>query len=146
MNYITKAVFILFITFAGTSFTGCRHDRKMKLVQQKADNLWKQIASGTAAKEFPLKYFPAAQRDRVLNDLKDRCDIQSAKGKLAGRRYFIDFKKSIETASLAYEFPLKCDTVRFILSYKLQERVELYEFRIDQIEDSNILADRFGGL
>jgi hypothetical protein len=146
MNTITGVAVLLFATSACLFFAGCRHDIKMKQAQKKADLLWIQIADGTATKEFPEKYFPEAQRNFILNDLKNRCDIRSAKGKLAGRRYFRDFKKSIETASLAYEFPLRCDTVRFIVSYKLQEPIELYEFRIDQVEDSNILADRFGGL
>lgn len=118
----------------------------MKQAKEKADQLWIQIANGTAEKEFPEHYFPAAQTQVILARLKNQCSIGNTKGKLTGRRYFRDFKKPRETASFAYEFPLKCDTIRIILSYNLKEPIELYEFRVDQVEDSNILADRFGGL
>lgn len=119
----------------------------MKEAQQSAEELWAQIANGSAAGAFPQSHFPATDRDRILIHLKEDCQLQPKDGKLAGRRYFKDRKNKIETASLAYEFPLRCDTVRFVLSYDLtKEPIELFQFRIDQIEDSNILADRFGGL
>src|SRR6476661_9310788 len=116
MNSFVKTLAISCILLLVFICSGCRHDTKMNQAQERADMLWSEISNGSASKEFPEKYFPAEQRDQILNNLKYRCQIQQAKGKLAGRRYFRDFKNGVETASLAYEFPLQCDTVRFILS------------------------------
>lgn len=110
------------------------NNSKVKEARQKAESLWMDIENGTADKDFPQKHFPEAELKPLLLDLKNKCDFKTRKGGFVKEIIHKDLKTSIENVSFVFDYYMKCDTIRFTLTYNLQNNVELYEFRIDPIE------------
>lgn len=125
-NYLSAATILLLSL-------GCGNN-KIKLAKAKADQLWKDVATGTAEKDFPEKHFPrTANFYAILADLKDKCDFKNRKGGLTGQRYQKDVTTALEKVIFVFDYYMPCDTLKFTLTYDLQQSVELYEFRIDPI-------------
>ena len=101
-------------------------------VKNKADSLWEAVATGNAEPELTPKYFPPEQTKIILSDLQYKCDFKNRKGNYLNSYYSPD-KSHI---SLIYEYYLECDSLRFILTYKLTSK-ELREFKIEPIEKDN---------
>ena len=101
-------------------------------IKNKADSLWEAIATGNAEPELTPKFFPPEQTKIILSDLQYKCDFKNRKGNFLNSYYSPD-KSHI---SLIYEYYLQCDSVRFILTYKLTSK-ELREFKLEPIEKDN---------
>lgn len=102
-------------------------------IKQKADSLLDKIADGTANGEFSVKYFPIEQTEVLMYDLRNQCDFKNRQGHFLNEYYTADKSK----VSLIYEYYLKCDSIRFILTYNCVNSIELYEFKMEPIEKKN---------
>lgn len=104
-------------------------------IKNKTDLLLDKIANGTANEDFLVEYFPIEQTEGIMYDLKNKCDFKNRHGHFLNEYYSADKSK----LSLIYEYYLKCDSIRFIISYKLNEVVELCEFKMEPIEKPNAM-------
>jgi hypothetical protein len=111
----------------------CANMEKKEEAKIAADELFDRIAAGTAEEFFAEKYFPKAQTKAILGDLKEKCDFVNRKGKFIKDYYHKKITES-DRISLIYEYSLKCDSIRFILTYNLSPKLELYEFKMEPVE------------
>lgn len=120
-----------------------RKPDEMKLAKEKSDMLLDAIGNGTANKLFPTKYFPEDQTVSLMADLKNNCDFKNRKGNFVN-----DFYQKVaggyNKIILIYEFYLKCDTVRFLISYleKNSNEIELNGFKMESVEKTNNMIFR----
>jgi hypothetical protein len=106
--------------------------------KEKADMLWRKIENGDAAAEFSEQYFPKVQTEAIIYDLRNKCDFKNRTGGYVGSSHFRDLKTSTQTVRLAYEYFMKCDSVRFILSYRIDgDQVELFNLKMEPTEKRN---------
>lgn len=119
---------------------GCHFQSSNKVdLKRKSDLLLDKIADGTANEEFSVKYFPIEQTKAIMYDLKNKCDFKNRQGHFLNEYYYSADKSKV---SLIYEYYLKCDSIRFILTYNIGDSVELYEFKMEPIEKPNaMIAD-----
>ncbi|MDB5146210.1 MAG: hypothetical protein JWQ57_230 [Mucilaginibacter sp.] len=115
---------------------GCKNLSQEQEAKQYADQLLEDISKGTALKDFPVEIFPPSQTLIILNDLKNKCDFANRKGNFVNDFYR---KKpgGIDQVSFIYEYYLKCDSIRFILTYNLDNKIELFNFKMEPIEKDN---------
>lgn len=127
-----NSLIFLVCILAGTS---CGDDGR-KLARQKGDLLFDSIEKGEGIEEFSEKYFPRGQTLTLLNDLKDKCELKKDEGKFINDfvRKGVGFREQI---FLIYEYYLKCDSVRFVLTYSIGETLELSGFKVEPIEIVN---------
>ena len=64
-----------------------------------------------------------------MYDLKNKCDFQNRNGHFINEYYPNENHQIPERISLIYEYYMKCDSIRFILTYNIKDTVELYEFK-----------------
>jgi len=114
---------------------GCINPNQIEQARIKADNLLNNISSGNAYDAFPEKYFPRSQTELLLNELSYKCDFANRKGNFIND--FYQKERTDEQVSFIYEFYLKCDSIRFILTYKLGQEPELIKFQLQPIEKEN---------
>ena len=115
-------------------FSACRVTTgNIEDLKQKAEILFEKISNGNARNEFSPKYFPIDQTDAIMFDLKNKCDFKNRKGHFVNEYY----SKNKSHISLIYEYYLKCDSIRFILTYKIADSIYLNEFKMEPIEKDN---------
>ena len=127
-----KIIFLIIVFF---TIIGCVSNIQVDEAKVMADNLLNNISSGKAEKSFSKKYFSQEQTKIVLNSLRYDCDFANRKGNYIND--YIHKEQGLTSVSFIYEFFLKCDSVRLILTYKLESKIELYEFKIEPIETKN---------
>lgn len=133
MKKITRIIIIVF------ALIRCSNQSHIEQAKDMADQLLKKIATGNAIEDFSEKYFPHSQAQVILHDLQYKCDFANRKG-----RFINDFQTQNETnrISFIYEYYLKCDSVRFILTYNLGQNIELYEFKLEPINKKNFMITK----
>ena len=95
------------------------------------------IATGEIEGLFLAEYFPESQIKAHMNSLRFECDFKNRKG-----HFVNDFYQSINgnnRVSFLYEYYLKCDSVRIIVTYDLDDNIKLYGFKIEGIEKDNFM-------
>ena len=143
----------IFLCTAATGFFSCRTKVNVsfgegKAVRQglkesrpKAEKLFEQIADGSAIHEFSPKYFNTDTTLSLLSSLRRKCDLLNREGGFVG-----DMQGKTKNAhpvnTLVYEYRLKCDSLRFILTYKLEPPVELVGFKVEGIEKKNAIVQQ----
>lgn len=68
-----------------------------------------------------------------MYDLKNKCDFKNRQGHFLNEYYAADKSE----VSLIYEYYLKCDSIRFILTYNIKDSIELYGFKMESIKKAN---------
>ena len=68
--------------------------------------------------KFPPKYFPKTQLEPFLSGLRQNCDWKNRDGK------YVDFFNQVNVGGInqtafIYEYYMKCDSLRFILSVNM---------------------------
>ena len=111
---------------------------KVELAQKDADNIISNLNTTRVLNQFPSKNFPnRAQLQNVVSELDLKCDWKNRDGK------FVDFytMKNVggtNQVAFIYEYYLKCDSLRFILTYNLfADNAELSRFDIQPLEVEN---------
>ncbi|MCK9451225.1 MAG: hypothetical protein M0Q90_06000 [Bacteroidales bacterium] len=126
---------ILIISICVILFVGCDSPNQVRQAKSEADKLLNDISLGNAYSAFSEKYFPAEQTVALINELKNECDFANRKGVFIND--YIQATTDGKRVSFIYEYYLKCDNIRFIITYKLGKEVELYEFNLEPIEKDN---------
>ncbi len=125
---------VLFLTVQ--LFFACVENSHRIEARSASDNLLERIGKGTAYEYFPEKYFPKAQSDKLLSDLKVNCDFANRRGGFVNDFY----QKRIggeDEISFIYEFYLKCDSIRIITTYNIGSKMEVRRFKLEPIEKGN---------
>jgi len=115
--------------------TGCFNNSQLEQAKTKADKLLNDISLGKADSAFPEKYFPREQTHALMDELKNKCDFANRKGTFIND--YTQIFDGIKRVSFIYEYYLKCDSIRFILTYNLGKDPELSEFKLEPIEKAN---------
>ena len=129
-NRVLMALFLLIFMIIS-----CTNPQKRQEARLKADKLIEKIASGNANQDFSEKYFSKDFIGRILKDLKDFCDFKNRKG-----HFINDFYQkgpNYDRVSFIYEYYLKCDSIRFIISYDITNEINLVAFQLEGIEKDN---------
>ncbi len=127
--------FFLALSICVVMLTGCDNDNQIGQAKIKADKLLVDISLGKAYDSFPKKYFPVNQTHALMDELKNKCDFLNRKGNFINK--YLQVTPSGKRISFIYEYYLKCDNIRFIITYKLGKEIELYEFVLEPIEKDN---------
>ena len=125
------AIMGLTFLFISCNLTGKleKHDK----AQQKSDYIMDNLNRSDVSKEFPGKYFPKDQTQKLLSDIKASCDWENRKGKFVD--YFTMNINGENSTAYIYEYFLNCDSLRFVLIYDMEKtEPELFKFVIEQIE------------
>lgn len=133
---VIVVIVILIVGIFG--FIGWQKMKKFNLLQEKANYIIENLDNPSISKEFPEKYFPNEQLEPILGGIRQNCDWKNKDGK------FVDFFTSkniggIDQTAFIYEYYLKCDSLRFILSFNVENEPELMGFRLEPIEAENTM-------
>lgn len=135
-----------FLTIISLTFliASCNIGGKMEKhnkAQEKSDYIMNNLTNPDVFKEFPEKYFPKDDTERLLNDIRVNCGWNNRNGK------FVDFftmnNNGKNSTAYIYEYFLQCDSLRFVLIYDMeQEEPELFKFNVEPIEQpSQMIID-----
>ena len=110
--------------------------QKANDAQELADNIIENLDTENIYSKFPEKYFPKEQIQPILGGIKQNCDWKNRDGK------FVDFFSQkniggINQTAFIYEYYMKCDSLRFILSVNMENEPELMGFRVEPLENEN---------
>lgn len=133
-----KALFIISFIIMLIGFVIWRKYEKQQKAQAIADSIIENLVKDEVYGEFPEKYFSKEQMKPFLGQLKENCDWENRDGK------FVDFCSQmtvggIDQTAFIYEYYLKCDSLRFILSVNMESEPELMGFNIEPLEKPNPL-------
>lgn len=117
-------------------FIGWRKMQKFNLLQEQANYIMENLDNPNIGEKFPAKYFPKEQLDPIISGIRQNCDWKNKDGK------FVDFFTSkniggVDQTAFIYEYYLKCDSLRFILSFNVEDEPELMGFNVEPIETEN---------
>ena len=120
---IIIGVIILIIGIVG--FFGWRKMKKMNLAQEQANYIMENLDKPNIGEKFP-----------IIGGIRQNCDWKNKDGK------FVDFftQKNIggiDQTAFIYEYYMKCDSLRFILSFNTEDEPELMGFKFEPIETEN---------
>jgi len=106
---------------------------KHNKAQIKSDFIMENLTNTDVYKQFPEKFFPKEQTQRLLSDIRMNCDWTNKRGK------FVDFftmsEKGKNSTAFIYEYFLRCDSIRFVLIYNMDsDEPELFKFIMEPIE------------
>lgn len=118
------------------SYFGWKKMQKFNLAQEKANYIIENLDKPNIGEKFPTKYFPKEQLEPIISGIRQNCDWKNKDGK------FVDFFTSkniggIDQTTFIYEYYLKCDSLRFILSFNVEDEPELMGFNVEPIETEN---------
>src|SRR5690554_5976335 len=122
---------LLILTICVIILAGCENNDQVSQAKIKADKLLNDISLGEAYDAFPEKYFPANQTHALMDELKYKCDFANRKGDFIND--YLQETSNGKRISFIYEYYLKCDNIRFIVTYKLGKEIELFEFNLEPI-------------
>jgi hypothetical protein len=126
---------VLLISIFVALLISCINNSQLEQAKAKADILLNDISLGKAYAAFPEKYFTREQTHALMDELKNKCDFANRKGIFIND--YTQISNGIKKVSFIYEYYLKCDSIRFILTYNLGKNPELYEFKLEPIEKDN---------
>ena len=131
---IIFGVIILIVGIFG--FVGWRKMQKLNLAQEQANYIIENFDNPNIGEKFPVKYFPKEKLEPILGGIRQNCDWKHKDGK------FVDFFNAkniggIDQISFIYEYHMKCDSLRFILSYNVEDEPELMGLKFEPIEVEN---------
>ena len=110
--------------------------QKANKAQELANSVIENLDSDAVYSKFPEKYFPKEQIQPIIGGIKQNCDWKNRDGK------FVDFFSQknvggIDQTAYIYEYYLKCDSLRFVLSINMENEPELMGFHIEPLENEN---------
>ncbi len=114
----------------------CTNNNLRSKAKIKSEELLDAIGNGNATNLFPTKYFPPYKINVLLYQIKNNCDFANCKGVFINDFYEKNLN-DIDQLTLIYEYYLKCDSLRFLLTYKLNDSTELCGLKIESIKEPN---------
>lgn len=118
----------------------CKMNDKEEKARDLSFTLLEKIEKGTALGEFPEKRFPPGQGRKLLNALKNECDFKNRKKLFIGEYYQKNLTGPDHIAFI-HEYRLKCEDLRLIIVYALEEEPELFGFRVDPVSKSDPMVE-----
>jgi hypothetical protein len=111
---------------------------KQEKAQKDADFIIDNLDKSDVIKHFPESYFPKDQTEKLIKDLSENCDWSHRNG------HFIDYTTIMDDGkneiAFIYEYFLKCDSIRFILVYNIDENEPLlFKFQMEPLEKKNLM-------
>lgn len=142
MNKVLKIIGIIIglivIVIGVLFFIANKKIQKINIAQQNADFIIQNLDKSDVINEFPDNNFPnKSQIKNFVEGISQNCDWKNKDGK------FVDFFTmknigGIDKTAYIYEYYLKCDSLRFILTYDIdKETPELSRLDIQPLEEPN---------
>lgn len=131
----TKNLLLLLICLSIWGIS-CKTDaplNKHSQAKEKADYVIAHLDDPKIVDQFSEKFFPRVQTEKIVSDMRQNCDWQNKDGK------FVDSlsiqKDGANQLVFVYEYFLRCDSIRFLLGYDLnQEQPALFFFQMEPLE------------
>jgi len=101
---------------------------------RKSNLIVELLASDSVLVLFPKTYF--AQEDILFlsNDMKVRCDYKNRQGGFVRDVYEKKLGIGLDKVSFIYEYALKCDSMRLILTFELKPDPEPIQISVEPIK------------
>lgn len=138
LKIIGIVIAIIIISIVILLMMANKNAKQIEFAQKNADDIISNLDKTDILNQFPPKNFPnRAQLQNVVSELDLKCDWKNRDGK------FVDFytMKNVggtNQVAFIYEYYLKCDSLRFILTYNLlADNAELSRFDIQPLEVEN---------
>ena len=135
MNRISTIIYFLLFAL----LTNCNVKDKLekqKKAQKDADFIITNLDKRDVFAHFPVNIFPKEQTEKLLGDISKNCDWTNRKGNFIDYTTILDNGK--EEVAFIYEYFLKCDSIRFILIYNIDEKEpKLFKFQMEPLEKKN---------
>ena len=117
-------------------YKGINKTSQIQDLHAKSDSIIENLDQESVFSHFPKKYFPEDQIYVLLGTMTLNCDWKNRDGK------FVDYFTmgnigGVDQVSFIYEYYLDCDSLRFILTYNLDDEPELMGFHIEELEKEN---------
>jgi cytoplasmic iron level regulating protein YaaA (DUF328/UPF0246 family) len=130
---LIKIILITLVLFSCAKVEQKQIEQAKKLSEKLLDD----IASGKADDAFPKKYFQPDQTRINLSELKNKCDFANRRGHFIND--FYESRNGYFNVHFIYEYYLKCDSIRIVISYNLNDNIELYSFKMEGLEEDNFM-------
>ena len=114
----------------------CTNNNLRSKAKIKSEELLDAIGNGNATNLFPTKYFPPDNINPILDLLKNNCDFANRKGVFVNDFYVKNFN-DVDQLTLIYEYYLKCNGTRILITYLLKDSAELFAFRVERFDEPN---------
>jgi hypothetical protein len=135
----TKIITIYILLLA--LLTSCNIKNKLERqekAQKDANFIIDNLDKSEVISHFPEKYFPKDQTEKLMENLIGNCDWSNKKG------HFVDYTTIMDNGkneiAFIYEYFLKCDSIRFILVYNIDDNDPLlFNFQMEPLEKKNLM-------
>ena len=111
---------------------------KQEKAQKEADYIIAHLDEPEVISHFPLESFPKAQTEQIVKSIGTNCDWPNRKG------HFVDYTTMLtdgkSNVAFIYEYFLKCDSLRFVFIYNIDQQPKLFNLQIEPIEKENPLV------
>lgn len=124
------------LLFAMMLFGSCVDEGLRTKAFEESEKAIDNLDKDDAYRFFSKKYFSKEQVESVSQQLRN-CDYQNRKGKFVDYAYERVLGSKSDKVSFIYEYFLRCDSLRFIMTYELKEDPELVWFGVEAIENRN---------
>lgn len=136
---IIGIILLILVLIVGLLFYfGNKKVERNNLAQENADYIIENLNKKEVLNEFPETNFKDRQQlENLLGGISQNCEWNNRDGK------FVDFFTmkdigGINSTAFIYEYYLKCDSLRFILIYKVdKDKPELFKMNIEPLETEN---------
>lgn len=114
--------------------------KKISIAQKDADYIIANLDKQEVLSHFPEKNFSKQEMAIIIDNISKTCDWPNRKGR------FIDYvtyhgKRSAKNVAFVYEYFLKCDSVRFVLIYDMdQKEPDFYSVQVQPLETKGPLV------
>lgn len=125
---IRNLIFILILA-------SCVDPSEIEETKKSSNELMKIILDGSALSMFSEKYFDKEKMINIQNMLKD-CNYHYENGKYINHFYHKNMSNADQVSHI-YEYKTTCDSMRFILTYFVEEEPELMSFKIESVKNYN---------
>lgn len=130
-----KYYLLLFIVLLASCSS---NEKKMQAAKVDADYIIENLDKGDVKSHFPTSTFPLEQTNTILAQLSINCDWAHRQGKYVDQATINSNGK--DYGAFIYEYILKCDSIRVILMYNLEEaKPELSDFKLEKLNKDNPL-------
>jgi hypothetical protein len=116
---------------------GCTSKEEFDKASHHANSVVDNLVSDDAIRYFDGTYFNRAQIAEMIGGVRKACDYQNRVGGFVQYNYHVH--NGVKIVDFAYEFRMKCDTVRLILTYELGNDPNLIGFKVEPIETPSSL-------
>ena len=135
MNIKTTVLYVLLFAVLTSCNIKDKLDKHEK-AQKDADFIMNNLNKSEVVSHFPESSFPKEQTERLLGDISRNCDWSNRNG------HFVDFTTMMNNGksnvAFIYEYFLKCDSLRFILVYNIDDKEpKLFNFQMEPLEKKN---------